>query len=402
MKPRVFVNAGGSVSGGGKVYVLALIDELERGGDRGLQWELLVPQGLSDFIEGGFTDRVRLRRQSIASAPARFLWEQTVLPLTPCVRQADVLVSAANFGPLVRRHRHILLARNILHFEMAKIRGTKGWRIGVQARIGRLSAKHATVTVTATEAMARAVAARTGRDDVVSIPFGPGLVCGRRPTTDSRFTFIDRSWWGPHKRLADLLLAVRVLARTHHGTFLVRSACDPTTSFARRFRESEADRRLLSDPVIAAHMEFQRFDPRLRDELEGDAVVVASTTESFCFPLAEAITAQLPVVAADSPVARELCGAGAIYVEPGKPHAFADGMKRLIEGQLPPPFAAEVRRKISWATHVNRLAELCHEVAGSRRTGTQPTAAGLRPRTTMNQPSRGSVRETSGPATRRS
>ncbi|MEK6274451.1 MAG: glycosyltransferase [Actinomycetota bacterium] len=362
MKPRVFVNAGGSVSGGGKVYVLALIDELERGGDRGIDWEFLVPQAVTNLIQEEFAGRVRLRPQPIASAPARFLWEQTVLPLARDVRRADVLVSAANFGPLVRRHRHILLARNMLHFEPAKIRGPKGWRVAVQARLGRLSAKRATVTVTATKTMASAVAARTGRQ-VVSIPFGPGLVRGRRQSSDDRFTFIDRSWWGPHKRLADLLLAVRELARTHQARFVVRSACDPTTSFARRFRESEADRRLLSDPAIASHVEFKRFHPRLRDELEGDAVVVASTTESFCFPLAEAIGADLPVVAADSLFARELCGEGAIYVDPGNPDAFADGMRRLIQGELPPPFTREVRRTISWATHADRLAELCHVLA---------------------------------------
>jgi glycosyltransferase involved in cell wall biosynthesis len=364
MKPRVFVNAGGSVSGGGKVYLLGLVDELARRGDRGLNWQFLVPQRVIDLMGEELTSQIRVKPQPIGSASARFLWEQTLLPLVREVRQADVLVSAANFGPLVRRDRHILLARNPLHFWPAEIKGRKGWRVAVQARLGRLSAKRATVTVTATRTMANAVAARTGRH-VVSIPFGPGLVRGRRQAPGDRFTFIDRNWWGPHKRFADLLLGVRELARTHEGRFVVHSACDPTTSFARGFRESEADRRLLSDPTIASHVEIERFDPRLGDELEGDAVVVASTTESFCFPLAEAIEAELPVVAADSPLARELCGEGAFYVQPGNPVAFARGMTRLIDGERPPPFTREIRQTISWATHADRLAELCHAVARS-------------------------------------
>lgn len=363
MKPRVFVNAGGSVSSGGKVYLLGLVDELAEGGDRGLKWEFLVPQRVFDLM-GKFTSQIQVTPQPIGSASARIVWEQTLLPLVREVRQADVLVSAANFGPLVRRDRHILLAHNVLYFLPAELRGRKGLRLAVQARLGQLSAKRATVTVTATRTMAKAVAARTDRH-VVSIPFGPGLVRGGRQAPGDRFTFIDRNWWRPHKRFGELLLAVRELARTHHGRFVVRSACDPTTSFARGFRESDADRRLLSDPTIASHVEIERFDPRLGDELEGDAVVVASTTESFCFPLAEAIEAELPVVAADSPLARELCGEGAIYVQAANPVAFADGMRRLIEGERPPPYSPEIHQMISWATHADRLAELCHAVARS-------------------------------------
>jgi glycosyltransferase involved in cell wall biosynthesis len=362
VRARVFVNAGGSVSGGGKVYLLGLLDELTRGGDRDLDWTFLVPPRVIELIGEKVGPNVRVRSQAITSAPLRFLWEQTVLPFVRDVRQADVLVSAANFGPLVRRSPHILLARNRLHFSPADIRGLKGWRVAIQATLGRACARRATVTVSATNTMAAAVAKRTGRH-VVTIPFGPGLVRGHRQAPDGRFTFIDRSWWGPHKRSADLLRAVRELVRTHEGKFVVRSASDPTTSFARSFRESEVDRRLLSDPAIASHVEIGRFDPRLGEELEGDAVLVASTIESFCFPLAEAIGAELPVVAADSPLARELCGGSAIYFEPGNPVAFAEGMRRLIEGERPPPYPPDVQRTVSWATHADRLAELCRALA---------------------------------------
>jgi glycosyltransferase involved in cell wall biosynthesis len=362
MRARVFVNAGGSVSGGGKVYLLGLLDELTRGGDRDVDWTFLVPPRVTELIGEDVGTNIRVRSQAIASAPLRFLWEQTLLPFVPDVRRADVLVSAANFGPLILRGPHILLARNRLHFSPADIQGLKGWRVAVQARLGQACAKRATVTVSATNTMAAAVADRTGRH-VVTIPFGPGLVRGRRQAPDGRFTFIDRSWWGPHKRNADLLRAVRELATTHEGKFVVRSASDPTTSFARGFRESQLDRRLLSEPAIASHVEIERFDPRIGEDLEGDAVLVASTVESFCFPLAEAIGAELPVVAAESPLARELCGESAIYVEPGDPVSFADGMRRLIEGERPPPYPPEVRSAVSWATHADRLAQLCRSLA---------------------------------------
>lgn len=362
MRPRVFVNAGGSVSGGGKVYVLGFLDELERGGDRGLDWVFLVPKQLGRVTREAPSTSIEVRRQPIERASRRFVWEQTLLPVLKGVRDTDVLVSAANFGPLLRRTRHVVIARNVLHFQPSEIRGSKGRRLALQAILGRLSVARATVVVTATEAMAGAVAARTGRHPI-AIPFGPGLVRGRTEDSRPRFTFLDRSWWGPHKRLGDLLVAVRHLARTHAGRFVVRSACDPTTRFARGFEESEADRRLLADPAIASHVELQTFDPRPGEELDGDAIVVAGTTESFCFPLAEAIGAQLPVVAADCPFARELCGDAAFYTPGGDSAALADAMRRLIEGRRPPPFPQELRRKISWTTHVDRMAELCRVLA---------------------------------------
>jgi glycosyltransferase involved in cell wall biosynthesis len=362
LRPRVFVNAGGSVSGGGRVYVLGLIDELARGGDRGIDWEFLIPPQLTELIHMEGDSHLVVRPQPIQSAARRFLWEQTVLPLLRDVRKADVLLSAANFGPLVPVGSHVLLARNRLHFEPSGIQGWKGLRVVIQAALGRLSARRATITVTATTTMARTVAARTGRD-VVSIPFGPGLVRGRREAPGDRFTFVDRSWWGPHKRLSVLLLAVKELSRTHAGRFVVHSACDPTTRFARGFRESAADRRLLADADIASHVEFERFEPRLGDELVGDAVVVASTTESFCFPLAEAIGADLPVIAAESAFARELCRESAIYVEPGNPVALADGMRRLVEGERPPAFPHDLRNEVSWRSHADRLADVCRALA---------------------------------------
>jgi glycosyltransferase involved in cell wall biosynthesis len=103
--------------------------------------------------------------------------------------------------------------------------------------------------------------------------------------------------------------------------------------------------------------------------------------------VAEAIEADLPVVAAESPLARELCGEGAIYVPRASPEALADGMRRLLEGERPPPFTSEIRHTISWATHADRLAEVCVVAADPSRAtkssvtddiGTQQAFTGIR------------------------
>jgi glycosyltransferase involved in cell wall biosynthesis len=207
--------------------------------------------------------------------------------------------------------------------------------------------------------MADLVKEHTGREPRV-LPFGPGLVAGRVDDPRPRFTFVYRTTWGAHKRLRDLLLAVREVANAGYADqFVVRTACDPSTEFARSFAESAPERELTRDPVIDRHLKIASFAPRLNERLDADAVVVPSTTESFCFPIAEAIGANLPVAATDSRFARELCGDSALFVRPESPQELAEAMVRLIEGELPPPYSPEVQQRISWPAYVDGLAQVC-------------------------------------------
>jgi glycosyltransferase involved in cell wall biosynthesis len=370
-RPAVLVNAGGSESGGGRTYVLAVTDELRRGGDRGMRWEFLVQSDLAEVLEARGPGPVRLRRQRISSPLLRILWEQITLPRRWSSTDGCVLVSAANFGPLARRRGHVLLARNALYFSEVDVSGLRGLRLRIETALARASVKRATVTVTATETMARLVKPSTTRP-VVAIMFGPGCVARRAPGETGRFTFVHRTLWGPHKRFADILRAVGELAATHAGRFVVHSACDPGSPFARTFAESRPERELLRDPTIASHVEIATFAAPDQTELRGDAVVMPSVTESFCFPLAEAIGVGLPVVAARSEFARELCGDAAFYVPPGDAPALAVAMRRLIEGERPPPPAPELVERLSWRAHVDRLAEVCRWAAadGSSRSAT--------------------------------
>jgi glycosyltransferase involved in cell wall biosynthesis len=358
---RVFVNAGGSNSGGGQTWVLGLLRELTRGGDRDLHWDVLIRRDLAERIEPVDPRIVAIHHHAMSSAPVRMAWEQLALPLAPAVRRADVLISAANFAPLGRTRPHILLARNALHFDELQIAGPQRARIRAEALLARASVRAATATVTASEAMATRVYSYTGLRPEV-IPFGPGLISGREPTGEGRFVFTHRTFWGAHKRFGELLEAVRELAALEPGRFVLRTACDPRTPFARKWRESGPERALLADPLVARHVEFETFPAGDVSALRADAVVLPSTLESFCFPLAEAVGAGVPVVAAASDFAREMCGASALYADPADPARFAAAMREAMRGSIPPP-SPERRRRISWSAHVDGLAALCRRLS---------------------------------------
>ncbi len=372
----MLVNGGGAVSGGAKTLMIALTRELGRGGDRGLDWEFLVPPELVEIVRPGTPAGVTVTPQVIRSPVKRILWEQVALVRGGGDRPHDVLFSAFNFGPLLRRHRHVLLTFNALHFAEAEMPQPIGRRARFEGMLGRASARMATVTVTPTAAMAARVRPHTRRP-VVPIAFGPGLVTRRTVDRGPLFVFADRTGWARHKRLVDLLTAVKLLAGTHGGRFVVRTGCDPRSDFASRFPESVEERRLLADPAVAAHVEVGWFTPEDAMEVTADAVVVTSVIESLCFPIVEAVSVGVPVVASDSDFARELCGDGAFYVPPRDPPALARAMARLVDGELPPSPSPEEARGLDWESHADQLAAVCHGLAAGR-TGPLRAVAGAR------------------------
>jgi len=161
-----------------------------------------------------------------------------------------------------------------------------------------------------------------------------------------------------------LLRAVAELASTHHGQFRLWTACDPRTPFAASFPESRQERALLEDPLIAAHVNFGSFVPRPQSVLVGDAAVVPSTIESFCFPLAEAAGVGLPTIAADTPFAREVCGDSGVYYPPGDHVALATAMRQVLDGARSGPKPGQATH-LSWQTHVDKLAAACQTALAS-------------------------------------
>jgi glycosyltransferase involved in cell wall biosynthesis len=360
--PRVLVNAAGSTSGGGKTYVLAFLRELRDGGARGIDWEWIVEPEVAEHLGARWTASVSVVSRPPDPVAARLLWEQLSLVRYAARGGFDVLVSAANFGPLARHERTIVVAANALHFDEMTIKGNRRYRYALESALARASVRRARATVTATEAMASLVRAKTRRNPLV-MPFGPGMVQARVPSRDGRLRFLHRTGWGPHKRLEDLLRAVKDLASTHAERFLVVSSCDPHTDFAYGFEESREHRALLDDPVIGSHVQLRSFPNHEGGEFVGDAVVMPSTMESFCFPLAEGIAVGVPIVAAESPFARELCGPSARYAPPADPAGLAAAMRQVLDGDPPPAPTAEQVARLSWRSHADRFSALCAHLA---------------------------------------
>jgi glycosyltransferase involved in cell wall biosynthesis len=99
-----------------------------------------------------------------------------------------------------------------------------------------------------------------------------------------------------------------------------------------------------------------------------DAVlfVFPSYLETFGHPLLEAMAADLPVVAADIPVFREIAGDAALYVDPFDAEAIADGMERVLsDPDLGAGLVESARQRandFTWKIAARRLGALLDEV----------------------------------------
>jgi hypothetical protein len=95
---------------------------------------------------------------------------------------------------------------------------------------------------------------------------------------------------------------------------------------------------------------------------EADALLFLSKSESFGFPLIEAMYCGLPIVCADRPYARVLCGDQAIYFDPDCPSSLGGAVykleQRLDAGWSPDWSERLAKIPKNWNEVASRFAEL--------------------------------------------
>jgi glycosyltransferase involved in cell wall biosynthesis len=101
-----------------------------------------------------------------------------------------------------------------------------------------------------------------------------------------------------------------------------------------------------------------------------DVFVYPSFCESFGFPLVEAMASGLPVVAADLPLNREMCGEAAVYYPPHDAAALAAAIMHLAADEPRRGAMAAAGRaraqQFSWDAHVDAVMTVARQAAGER------------------------------------
>ena len=104
---------------------------------------------------------------------------------------------------------------------------------------------------------------------------------------------------------------------------------------------------------LATHPRLTAIGPVPPSKLSGAwrsaaAAFYPSTLESFGYPLAEARVYGVPVIAPDTPQAREIAGRALIPYAPGDSSSIADAVHRIGEDVPPEPLAFDSTTYFDW------------------------------------------------------
>lgn len=392
---HVLFNALASTAGGGVTYLRNVLPLLSRTDEAQRYLALVPPSQLEDCARLSH-ERMKVESVEIGGAVKRMWWEQTGLRRLIKSERVNVLVSLGNFALLASPVPQILFNRNDLLFSAEferdlrsrKLRGEllahrfKSW-------LAKRSIKSATINVAPTAAFAQKVQATSGLSQIKIEPL--------------RFGFDAEAFAANHESLPDALLAKlnlrggcrRLLYVSHYNYFrnfetLVRAL--PIIK-SRLKQQTGEDVQLVLTTDIRRGAVYGGYDATAAAELIDrlgvrediamlgaveydklhqlyglcDVFVCPSYSESFGHPLVEAMASGVPIVSADLPVHREVCGDAAVYFDVFDERSLAEHcVQALADENLSKRLSAcglERSREFSWREHVRQLTALIARVA---------------------------------------
>lgn len=291
-------------------------------------------------------------------------WEQTWLRRAVHSDRPDVFFAPAYTAPLGIDVPLALTIHDVSFFAHPE------WfrlREGMRRRLlTRRAAERARVVFTDSEFSRREIETHlqvpASRIRVIPPGLTPRLVAAGDRSRQPLVLFVGSLF--NRRRLPDLIAAFARVVRDMPNARLAIVGDDrsyppqnlPATAQAHGVEHAVTFRSYVSDEELAA--------------LYRDASVFAflSEYEGFGFTPLEALAAGVPPVVLDTPVAREVCGGAAVYVQPEDIHGTADALQRLLRSADARndvlARSAAVLERYSWDAAAARTLDAIERAAG--------------------------------------
>ncbi|HKY71741.1 MAG TPA: glycosyltransferase family 1 protein [Nitrospira sp.] len=381
---HVLINAVSAKSGGAATYLINLAAQLVFANPEH-RFTIYVPQALATRMPSR-AGWISVIGTAIGSAAwwQRLLWDQIVLRNIIKCEGVDVLVSSSDFGVLSAPCRQVLLVRNNLFFSAAyesQVLVHHEWLTRMLFKFRR-----AMVLASMRSSDAIMVASHAMRSDMQRMKGCPGkhimvnafgvpldrFACSALAASPphGRFRLLYVSEYADYKNFTTLYRAVQHLSQSEQRDIRLVTTADPWQHPSVASVSRDEDQRLSRDPSVAPFVTNVGYVPYADVPAlyhHCDALVFPSIAESFGHPLVEAMASGRPVIAADTPVNREICGEAAMYFKPLDAKALAETVLLL---QNDPPLRAQmsmagrqrVEQSFDCRDHVERLLTCIDEV----------------------------------------
>ena len=380
---KIVINAASTKMGGAVTYITNVLRCL-CSVENDLQFLVFLPKETAAGLPGlGPNIRILSTEIGHANALRRMWWDQFTLRRFLRKEGVSVLFSAGNFAMFRCPVRQLLLIRNALYFSEIQLRlflPRHSLRSRLAFRLRRWlmcrSARWANIVMTPTQAMLdelrHFVAVAPGKALVnpyggfpaaLVFPEGRDEIPAARRPSDSAVRLVYVSLYSEHKNLSTLLKAMPLLNGDGGRRFRLLTTVDPGWEGATWTVTHKEELTLARQPDVAPWVRF--VPPPSNGGVrqlygEGDIFVFPSVCESFGHPMVEAMAHGLPIVAADTPVNREICGKAALYFRPLDPEDFAEkvallGRNQALREKLGAVGRGRAATRFRWEDHVERL-----------------------------------------------
>jgi glycosyltransferase involved in cell wall biosynthesis len=371
---KVLVNALSAKRGGIYTYTRNLSRILDADG---IDLTIAAPERLASLI-----GKRAMHFDAADYGPIqRLLWEQVSWRRIVRERDPDVLFSSANFALLNSPVPQLLLVRegglfNPFYLKYVfprldpRIRLTTKIRRSLMIRSIRAATKVMFPSESLRDWVARWVPeiAETGIVNRYGIDLSRFSVARPRIVPDRRCVdLLYVSVFYPHKNPCTLSRAVPLLRAAGIGATACITMEEPEF---RLWSSGDVEYEELRSAASRGEVTLGAIEYDLLAERYNSASVFMfpSVSETFGFPLVEAMACGLPVIAADTTINREICGPAALYHAPHDPASVARRVTELVERpDLYRWLSAAGRQRVSelfdWRQHFGRTAEILREIA---------------------------------------
>jgi glycosyltransferase involved in cell wall biosynthesis len=365
---RLHVNAVGAVMGGARRHLGPFLHALIA---RRPTWTVVV-WASEGAVSSELAAEIEVRTVPRRGHLSRLRWESWTLPGVLRRDSADAILNLSNSAPIRPAVPSLLYQRNSRWFDPAWVStrpGSERLESALRRALVFVQMRGVCRTLVPSHAMAEYLGSWRlfpQRSRVKVIPHAVEV---------ARFGAERRSWPPPPDRPVRLLSVSH--AATHKGqdllAALVRSLVDSGIPCELTLTVARDDSPAYVDALVA---EIDRLRVRDRIHLSGrvaaverlyrdaDLLVFPSLTESFGFPVLEAMASRLPVVASRIGSTVELLGSGGFYFEPGDVAGAASAVRRALsldEGEMRHRLA-EARHRASLLTWEANAEAVCREV----------------------------------------